>query len=118
MAFDPALDDGGHVVARADRSAAHALAMPQLGLRLLPPGEVRRPLAAPGTLTTLQRARLLWPRLDAGRLARTRGEPERIARLVARRTALPVDTIRAMLRRDGVALATPMAAASRGGPHR
>jgi hypothetical protein len=42
-------------------------------------------------------ALLLWPRLDASRLARTRGDPWRIARLVADRTPRPVDEIVAML---------------------
>lgn len=44
-----------------------------------------------------RRALLLWPRLDASRLARTRGDPWRIARLVAGRTPRPVDEIVAML---------------------
>jgi hypothetical protein len=43
------------------------------------------------------RALLLWPGLDRGRLAGTRGDPVRIARLVARRTALPPETILRML---------------------
>jgi len=43
------------------------------------------------------RARSLWPGLDARALARTRGDVHRIARLVARRTALPEETIVAML---------------------
>ena len=44
-----------------------------------------------------RRALLLWPRLDPERLARTRGDPWRIARLVARRTPRPLDEIVAML---------------------
>ena len=44
-----------------------------------------------------QQALLLWPRLDPYRLARTRGDPWRIARLVARRTPRPLDEIVAML---------------------
>jgi len=43
------------------------------------------------------RALLLWPGLDRGRLTATRGNPARIARLVARRTALPPETIMRML---------------------
>src|SRR4051794_33299016 len=46
----------------------------------------------------LRRARLLWPRLDARALSRTRGDPARIARLVTRRSGLPAETILAMLR--------------------
>jgi len=44
-----------------------------------------------------RRALLLWPRLDRARLARTAGDPQRIARLVARRSSLPSDVIVAML---------------------
>ncbi|MDA8238033.1 MAG: hypothetical protein M0T75_09165 [Chloroflexi bacterium] len=40
-----------------------------------------------------RRALALWPRLDPEKLRRTRGDPRRIARLVARRTALSVETI-------------------------
>jgi hypothetical protein len=43
------------------------------------------------------RALLLWPRLDRRRLARTSGDPRRIARLVSMRTALPFESIVAML---------------------
>jgi hypothetical protein len=42
-------------------------------------------------------ALLLWPRLDSDRLARTRGDPWRIARLVAERTPRPLDEIVGML---------------------
>ena len=42
-------------------------------------------------------ALLLWPRLDATRLARTRGDPWRIARIVAERTPRPLDEIVEML---------------------
>ena len=44
-----------------------------------------------------QQALLLWPRLDPYRLARTRGDPWRIARLVARRTPRSLDEIVEML---------------------
>ena len=44
-----------------------------------------------------QQALLLWPRLDPYRLARTGGDPWRIARLVARRTPRSLDEIVAML---------------------
>jgi hypothetical protein len=44
-----------------------------------------------------RQALLLWPRLDPYLLARTRGDPWRIARLVARRTPRPLDEIVAML---------------------
>lgn len=44
-----------------------------------------------------RQALVLWPRLDPYRLARTRGDPWRIARLVARRTPRSLDEIVAML---------------------
>jgi hypothetical protein len=43
------------------------------------------------------RARFLWPRLDPDRLRRTRGDPERILTLVAARSSLPREELRAML---------------------
>lgn len=43
------------------------------------------------------RALLIWPGLDRLKLARTRGHPGRVARLVGRRTALPHETILGML---------------------
>ncbi len=36
-----------------------------------------------------RRALAIWPRLDASKLARTCGEPAKVARLVERRTSLP-----------------------------
>ncbi len=44
-----------------------------------------------------QRALLLWPGLDRPKLARTGGQPGRVARLVGRRTALSHETILRML---------------------
>ena len=41
----------------------------------------------------------LWPGLDRRKLSRTRGEPGRIAKLVARRTALSEECITGILRR-------------------
>jgi hypothetical protein len=43
------------------------------------------------------RALLLWPGLDRARLAETKGDPRRIARLVSRRTNLPPEAILRML---------------------
>jgi hypothetical protein len=40
-----------------------------------------------------RRALAIWPRLDAAKLARTCGEPERVARLIGRRTTLPKEAI-------------------------
>jgi hypothetical protein len=45
----------------------------------------------------MARARLLWPGLDRRQLGRTGGDPGRVTRLVSRRSALPPESIRAML---------------------
>ena len=64
-----------------------------MGRRAQPAGDDReRPHDDPRP-----RALLLWPGLDGPKLARTRGEPGRVARLVGRRTALPHETILRML---------------------
>jgi hypothetical protein len=44
-----------------------------------------------------RRALALWPRLDREKLRRAKDDPRRIARLVARRTTLSVETIVLML---------------------
>jgi hypothetical protein len=46
------------------------------------------------------RALALWPRLDAVKLRRTRGDVMRIARLVERRTSCSLETIVGMLMRE------------------
>lgn len=47
-----------------------------------------RPGSPSGAIDSRLRALAIWPRLDASKLARTCGEPERVARLVERRTSL------------------------------
>jgi hypothetical protein len=47
-----------------------------------------------------RRAQTLWPRLDPRALARTHGDPRRVARLVARRTNLSEDAIVSLLERE------------------
>jgi hypothetical protein len=44
-----------------------------------------------------RRALAMWPGLDRGALARCAGDPDRIARLVSRRTALSETAIRMIL---------------------
>lgn len=44
-----------------------------------------------------RRALALWPRLDRAALRRCRQDPDRIAALVARRTAMPREAIRSLL---------------------
>jgi len=52
-----------------------------------------------GAIDLRQRALDFWPGLDRRKLARTRGEPARIARLVARQTSLSEDCITIILQR-------------------
>jgi hypothetical protein len=58
-------------------------------------GRVRR------TADPERRAAAMWPRLDRRALARCGGDPERIARLVERRTALSHEVILLILREPG-----------------
>ena len=51
----------------------------------------------PGTSVYLERAMLLWPRLDRNRLSRYADDPARIAQIVQQRTSQPFDAILAML---------------------
>ena len=44
-----------------------------------------------------ERALMMWPRLDRRALARCNGDVARITRLVSKRTALPPQSIRAIL---------------------
>jgi len=74
--------------------------MPPLS-RLIQPQPRTAPAAGPPASTgVIGRARLLWPGLDARRLARTNGDPRAVARLVARRSGLPYETLLAMLGRE------------------
>lgn len=44
-----------------------------------------------------RRALAIWPWLDRTKLIRTRGDPDRVARLVGHRTSLPNEAILGML---------------------
>jgi len=84
-------------VPRAARpgGAARAAIGPEMPVRWrIDDGSVPRREAA---RACRRQALLLWPRLDSSRLARTRGDPWRIARLVAERTPRSLDEIVAML---------------------
>jgi hypothetical protein len=54
----------------------------------------------PATPSYVERAMLLWPRLDRARVRRLADNPARIAELVSRRTSQPHDVILAMLTRE------------------
>ena len=60
----------------------------------------RRPRATRDGPDYRVRALALWPRLDAEKLRRTRGDVMRIARLVERRTSCSIETIVGMLMRE------------------
>jgi hypothetical protein len=53
----------------------------------------------------VERALLLWPRLERSKLRRIADDPRRIAELVVRRTSQPLDAVLAMLTRQNPALA-------------
>jgi hypothetical protein len=65
-----------------------------------------RPSTAPDN-GYLERALLLWPRLDRARLRKVAGDPRRIAEMVAGRTSQPFEVILAMLVRQNPSLAAP-----------
>ncbi len=68
----------------------------------------------PGETCTL-RALAVWPRLDRVRLARAQDDPNRIARVVERRTTLPFESILALLTHGtGIAI-VPQSRSVRGG---
>ena len=54
----------------------------------------------PSTSFYLERALLLWPRLDRARIRKVADDPARIAESVVRRTSQPYDVILAMLTRE------------------
>jgi hypothetical protein len=65
--------------------------------------------ARPATSPHVERALLLWPRLDRARLRKLGDDPVRIAQMVARRSSQPYDVILAMLTRACPALSVPRA---------
>lgn len=64
-----------------------------------PPSLRQRP--AVEACAFMQRAMLIWPRLDRRSLARCGCDPRRIAAYVARRTSLSVEVITAILEECG-----------------
>ncbi len=53
----------------------------------------------------VERALLLWPRLERARLRKVADDPARIAELVVRRTSQPYEAVLAMITRQSPALA-------------
>ena len=60
------------------------------------PGVARRSVR-PTTSCYVERAMLLWPRLDRARIRKVAGDPARMAEIIERRTSQPFEVILAML---------------------
>ncbi|MFI5258372.1 MAG: hypothetical protein ACHQ01_02000 [Candidatus Limnocylindrales bacterium] len=69
--------------------------------------KLSRRIARPSTSYYLERAMLLWPRLDRAKIRKVADDPERIAAIVERRTSQPFAAILAMLTRSAPAPASP-----------
>ena len=61
----------------------------------------------PVTSSYLERAMLLWPRLDRARIRRVADDPVRMAEIIERRTSQPFDVILAMLTKQSPPLTAP-----------
>jgi len=77
------------------------------GVRPPAPRPARRP-GRPSTDCYLERALLLWPRLDRARIRKIADNPVRIAEIVEKRTSMPFDAILAMLTKSVPDLTGPM----------
>jgi hypothetical protein len=94
-------------------SRAHAVASmfgaeapyrgPAQGARPVAPRPARRTVRHT-TTCYVERALLLWPRLDRARISRVADNPVRIAEIVEKRTSQPFDAILAMLTKHAPAL--------------
>jgi hypothetical protein len=76
------------------------------GVRPLAPRPARRPVR-PSADCYLERALLLWPRLDRAKIRKVAHNPVRIAEIVERRTSQPFDAILAMLTKHAPTLTGP-----------
>ena len=102
-------------------SRAHAVA-PMVGAeapfrgpvqRMRPPApRVACRAVRPTTSCYLERAMLLWPRLDRAKIRKVADNPTRIAEIVERRTSQPFDVILAMLTKQSPPLTAPTDEAS------
>lgn len=68
---------------------------PRPALRLVT--DNRGALVTPEAEALYRRATILWPGLDRRQLTKTKGDPRRVARLIARRTSLPEESILVLL---------------------
>jgi len=95
-------------------SRAHAVAplvgveapyrAPDLGVTASGPRRTGRRVR-PQSSCYLERALLLWPRLDRSKLRKIADDPKRMAEVIEKRTSLPFDSILAVLTRQNQALA-------------
>src|ERR1035437_6468971 len=74
---------------------------------VLPAPKVAHRTRRSATSGYLERAMLLWPRLDRARIRRVANDPARIAEIVERRTSQPYDVILAMLTKRSPPLTAP-----------
>jgi hypothetical protein len=72
-----------------------------------PAPRVARRTVRPSTSAYLERAMLLWPRLDRAKIRKVADNPARIAEIVERRTSQPYDVILAMLTKQSPPLTAP-----------
>lgn len=78
---------------------------PSPSARMARAARVRRDRTVEGDY--IERAMLLWPRLDRARLRKIGDDPARLAGFIERRTSQPHDVIVAMLTRETERLAAP-----------
>ena len=76
------------------------------GVRPSAPRVARRAVRPP-TSCYLERAMLLWPRLDRAKIRKVADDPVRIAEIIERRTSQPLDVILAMLTKQSPPLTAP-----------
>ena len=84
---------------------------PTQSVRPAAPGVSRRTMP-PSTSCYLERAIVLWPRLDQSRIRKVADNPARMAEIIAQRTSLPHEAILAMLIKQSSPLTAPAEGAS------
>ncbi len=94
-----------HAVAPLQGSGSSCHPTSQTARRVLPLAGARPD--GPTTSCYVERAMLLWPRLDRTRLRRVADNPARMAEIIERRTSQPFDVILAMLTNQTDRLTAP-----------
>jgi hypothetical protein len=96
---------GAHAAAPRDGAGSYDGLHDRAG-RIVP--RASRRAIKPETSFYVERALLLWPRLERARIRRFADDPARIAEIVERRTSQPYDVILAMLTRHSPTLAVAL----------